>query len=148
MFLEVAVLLFILFACLIGLGNEPREDDEDDVDLDALRQTMSERRRNGMTVSQRKGTIQTKLFYKKLKEGESLRSLRNVWSSAKDLYQANSVDGSQRSSISRSWRAAETSVKQFQKHECSICLEMEHSICSVNLVQFIDPISTKIIDSL
>jgi hypothetical protein len=126
--IEVVIIVSVIFCCLLVVTRS--SENEASQDLENLRGTLSEQEQQGrrrqvgakMEVIRRK-VVTSKLFFKVLKEGESVRSLRTITESAKDLYHANDSDSCSRSSLSRSMRAAGTSVQQFRrKPKCTICL--------------------------
>jgi hypothetical protein len=129
--LELFVFLAMIVCCIFFCSRASANEEESE-DLQSLRTSMSERRQRNqhgvdvvdvVLLANRKKTIQNKLFFKTVKQGDSTRSMGNIMNSARDMYAANAIPSSStRSSVSRSWRAAETSVRQFQKQECSVCL--------------------------
>jgi hypothetical protein len=108
-------------------------------ELSSVRNNMSERRRqrhhaNQAQASQpqpsappasvdieqqREELINASMFYREIDRPESVRSLETVLKIAQDRYDADSEGNI----ISRSWRAASSSVRTTGERECIICLD-------------------------
>jgi hypothetical protein len=128
----IEFLAILLAACCCLYVMTASVEEAASSDLQNLRETLSERiiaergRQSAEVETTRMEKIKSKLFYKEMIDGESVHSVRSLISiskSARDLFQANNLSDSSRSVVSRSFRAAGASVRQFQrKKECSICL--------------------------
>jgi hypothetical protein len=122
--IEILLVITVICCCIFAMKTSSEE--RASPDLQNLRATLAEGGRQSVEMeATRCEKIKSKIFYRELKEGESVRSMRLLTKSARDIIDPanNNRKDSSRSSLSRSIRAAaETSIKQFRKPECTICL--------------------------
>jgi hypothetical protein len=107
---------------------DPVDDAKEPTDLEAFRVSLAEgqgqaQQGQGQKLeTYRKEQIQKALYFQKLEEDCDCQSLPSVVERAKEIFHnTSSEEGS--TFLSRSWRAAESSLRMFAKQECSICLE-------------------------
>lgn len=128
----------ILICCIQALS--PRtdgnyNDDAANSELQAVRQSMSQRRLGQPSQFQpsaptqeeadearqeREKRVKECLFSRKLEEGDNVASMRNIIAAAQDRYEENK----DRSYFVRSWRSVASSTRTLSKPECSICLDI------------------------
>jgi hypothetical protein len=120
--IELLVVITVICCCIFAMKTSRGE--EVSPDLQNLRGTLAEGGRQSVEMeATRIEKIKSKLCYRELKEGESVRAMRFITESARGISPANNHSDSSRSSLSRTIRAAaETSVKKNRKPECTICL--------------------------
>jgi hypothetical protein len=102
------------------------EDTEVFADLEAFRvsrpEGQAQQEQEQEPKADRKEQIRAALYFQKLEEDCDCRSLPNVVERAKEMFHNTSSEEG-RTYLSRSWRAAESSLRIFAQQECSICLE-------------------------
>ena len=140
----IFVVLYCFFYVILNcncLKHDSSDGGNGNQELTSVRNNMSERRRqrhqdNQTQASppqpsappesvdieqQREELINASMFYREIDRPESVRSLETVLKIAQDRYDAD--DSEKGNIISRSWRAASSSVRTTGERECIICLD-------------------------